>query len=207
MRPGGNTRVRTWCPTPGPQFGFLVPHNEAISIADYFTVRDGREVIYRPTCHYAYHPCNHAVLSLNELFGREGVPQPTYMQIEAEDIVEGGDELGVLLYGHAKNAYWFGSHLTIEQTVRIAPFQNATSMQVSSGVLAGMVWAIENPRAGLVEPEEMDFRRCLEVQAPYLGRIFGEYTDWTPLEGRQSFFPEDIDESDPWQFRNVLVQP
>lgn len=206
LRPGGNTRVRTWCPTPGPQFGFLVPHNEAISIADYFTVRTGDQVSYRPTCHYAYHPCNHAVLSLNELFGREGTPQPTSVQLEAEDIVEGADELGVLLYGHAKNAYWFGSHLTIEQTVHNAPFQNATSMQVSSGVLAGMVWAIENPRAGLVEPEEMDFRRCLEVQAPYLGRIFGEYTDWTPLDGRQGFFPEDIDESDPWQFKNVLVQ-
>ena len=206
MRPGGNTRVRTWCPTPGPQFGFLVPHNEAISIADYFTVGQGRYPVYRPTCHYAYHPCNHAVLSLNEMFGREGAPQPEFILLEAEDIVEGADELGVLLYGHRKNAYWFGSHLTIDQAVRNAPFQNATGMQVTSGVLAGMVWAIENPRAGLVEPEEMDFRRCLEVQAPYLGRIFGEYTDWTPLDGRQSFFPEDLDESDPWQFKNVLVQ-
>ena len=42
-QPGANTRVRTWCPTPGPQYGFLVTHNESISIADYFTVpRQGR---------------------------------------------------------------------------------------------------------------------------------------------------------------------
>ena len=27
---------------------------------------------YRPTCHYAYHPCNDAVLSLHELFGQRG---------------------------------------------------------------------------------------------------------------------------------------
>jgi homospermidine synthase len=39
-QPGANTRVRTWCPTPGPQYGFLVTHNESISIADYFTVRN-----------------------------------------------------------------------------------------------------------------------------------------------------------------------
>ncbi|MDP3547583.1 MAG: saccharopine dehydrogenase NADP-binding domain-containing protein, partial [Phreatobacter sp.] len=52
MQPGANTRVRSWCPTPGPQFGFLVTHNEAISIADYFTLREGGEVVYRPTCHY-----------------------------------------------------------------------------------------------------------------------------------------------------------
>ena len=29
----------------------------------------------------------------------------------------------------------------------------------------------------------MDFRRCLEVQMPYLGPVIGAYTDWTPLDG------------------------
>ena len=28
LQPGANTRVRSWCPTPGPQYGFLVTHNE-----------------------------------------------------------------------------------------------------------------------------------------------------------------------------------
>ena len=72
LQPGANTRVRSWCPTPGAQYGFLVTHNELISIADYFTVRDGQHVIYRPTCHYAYHPANDAVLSLHEMFGATG---------------------------------------------------------------------------------------------------------------------------------------
>lgn len=30
------------------------------------------------------------------------------------EIVEGMDELGVLLYGHAGNAFWYGSQLTIQ---------------------------------------------------------------------------------------------
>jgi len=30
--------------------------------------------------------------------------------------------------------------------------------------------------------------------------------DWTPLAGRPGLFPDDIDTSDPWQFRNVLVR-
>jgi homospermidine synthase len=56
-RPGCATKVRTWTPTEGPFHGFLITHNEAISIADYFTVREGEEVVYRPTVHYAYvHP-------------------------------------------------------------------------------------------------------------------------------------------------------
>ncbi|MBV9348882.1 MAG: homospermidine synthase [Pseudolabrys sp.] len=205
LQPGADTRVRSWTPTAQAQYGFLVTHNEAISIADYFTVRSGDKVAYRPTCHYAYHPCNDAVLSLHELFGQAGKRQPKVHILEETEIEDGIDELGVLLYGHKKNAYWYGSQLSIEETRRVAPYQNATGLQVTSAVLAGMVWALENPKAGIVEADEMDYRRCLEVQMPYLGPVIGTYTDWTPLTNRPGLFPEEIDKSDPWQFRNVLV--
>ncbi len=207
LQPGANTRVRSWCPTPGAQYGFLVTHNESISIADYFTVHGaGGEAVYRPTCHYAYHPANDAVLSLHELFGQAGKVQDEHHILNEDEIVDGIDELGVLLYGHGLNAYWYGSQLSIDETRQIAPYQNATGLQVTSAVLAGMVWALENPKAGIVEADEMDFRRCLEVQLPYLGPVNGFYTDWTPLKDRPGFFPEDLDTSDPWQFRNILVR-
>ena len=206
-QPGANTRVRTWCPTPGAQYGFLVTHNESVSIADYFTVRDKKgKVTFRPTCHYAYHPCNDAVLSLHEMFGAAGKAQPVQHVLDENELVDGIDELGVLLYGHKKNAYWYGSQLSVEETRKLAPYQNATGLQVTSAVLAGMVWALENPEAGIVEADEMDYRRCLEVQMPYLGPVKGYYTDWTPLEGRPGLFEEDIDKKDPWQFRNILVR-
>jgi homospermidine synthase len=205
LQPGANTRVRSWTPTARAQFGFLVTHNESISIADYFTLRNGGKVAYRPTCHYAYHPCNEAVLSLHEMFGQAGRKQDKHHILDENEIVDGIDELGVLLYGHAKNAYWYGSQLSIEDTRELAPYQNATGLQVTSAVLAGMVWALENPKAGIVEADEMDFRRCLEVQMPYLGPVVGTYTEWTPLTDRPGLFPEDIDTRDPWQFRNVLV--
>ena len=206
LQPGANTRVRSWCPTPGPQYGFLVTHNEAISIADYYTVREGDKAVYRPTCHYAYHPANDAVLSLHEMFGNGGKAQAEHHILGEDEIVDGADELGVLLYGHKLNAYWYGSQLSIEEARAIAPYQNATGMQVTSAVLAGMVWALENPEAGIVEADEMDHVRCLDVQRPYLGPVTGHYTDWTPLADRPGFFPEDIDADDPWQFRNVLVR-
>ena len=178
MQPGADTRVRTWCPTPGAQFGFLVTHNEAISIPDYLTVRDAKgNAVYRPTCHYAYHPSNDAVLSLHEMFGRAGQRQSAAHILEENEIVDGRDELGVLLFGHKKNAYWYGSQLSIEEARMLAPDQNATGLQVTSAVLAGMVWALENPNAGIVETDDMDFRRCLEVQraVPWSGgwRVHG----------------------------------
>jgi len=203
-RPGAATRVRTWCPTPGPQFGFLVTHNEAISIADYYTLGDPAAPAFRPTCHYAYHPCDEAVLSLHETFG-SGRIQPRHHILDEDEITDGVDELGVLLYGHAKNALWYGSRLSIAETRRLAPLQNATGLQVSSAVLAGIVWALENPGAGIVEADEMDHARCLEIQRPYLGPVEAHYTDWTPLADRADPFAEAGDPTDPWQFRNVLA--
>jgi len=64
---------------------------------------------------------------------------------------------------------------------------------------------MEHPKAGMVEPEEMDFQRILEICMPYLGAVTGAYTDWNPLHERGRLFPEALDESDPWQFKNVRV--
>jgi len=206
-RRGAATCVRSWTPTAESQRAFLITHNESISIADYFTLRRGGRVVYRPTCHYAYHPCDDAVLSLHELAGREWRPQERWTILDEAEIVDGADELGVLLYGHDRNAYWFGSQLSIEEARLLAPNQNATGLQVTSAVLAGMVWALENPEAGIVEADELDFRRCLEIQRPYLGPVVGVYTDWNPLRGRDdSLFPDERDGDDPWQFSNVLIR-
>jgi len=140
------------------------------------------------------------------MFGNAGRPQEEHHILEENEVIDGIDELGVLLYGHEKNAYWYGSQLSLEEARRLAPHQNATGMQVTSSVLAGMVWALENPKAGIVESDEMDFRRCLEVQKPYLGPVKGYYTDWTPLKDRSGLFQEDLDTADPWQFKNILVR-
>ena len=204
MQPGAGTRVRTWTPQAGHFHGFLITHGESISISDFFTLRDGDKVVYRPTVHYAYHPCDDAVLSVHEFAGHNWRLQET-KRILNKEIIDGIDELGVLLAGHKKNAYWFGSQLSIHEARNLVPHNTATSLQVCVAVLSGMVWAIENPQKGIVEPDEMDFRRNLEICMPYLGPVVGEYSNWTPLLDRERLFPEDLDKSDPWQFKNVIV--
>jgi homospermidine synthase len=203
-RPGASTRVRTWTPKAGPFHGFLITHSEAISLADYYTVRDAERVVYRPTTHYAYHPSDNAVLSVHEFAGRNWQLQK-HKRIMNDEITEGIDELGVLLAGHRKNAYWYGSQLSIAESRRLVPYNSATSLQVTVAVLAGMVWAMENPRRGIVEPDEMDYERPLNICLPYLGTVVGEYTDWTPLYQRGELFAEDLDIEDAWQFKNVRV--
>ncbi len=204
MRPGASTRVRSWTPLEGPMHGFLITHNEAISIADYYTTRDAAgAVLHRPTCHYAYHPCDDAVLSVHELAGKNWEMQDE-KRLMMDEITSGMDELGVLLMGHAKGAYWYGSRLTIEDARRLCPHNNATSLQVTVAVLAGLVYAIENPNQGVLEADELDHARMLEVCFPYLGEMAGVYSDWTPLQGRGALFPETTD-ADPWQFSNFRV--
>jgi homospermidine synthase len=100
-RPGASTRVRTWTPRAGYFHGFLITHSEAISLADYYTVKEGETVVYRPTSHYAYHPCDNAVLSVHEFAGRNWHLQ-SQKRIMLNEITQGIDELGVLLAGHAK---------------------------------------------------------------------------------------------------------
>ncbi|HVC51149.1 MAG TPA: saccharopine dehydrogenase C-terminal domain-containing protein [Stellaceae bacterium] len=204
LRPGAGTRVRSWTPLEGPYLGFLVTHGESISIADYLTLRDGEAVRYRPTCHYAYHPCDDAVLSLHELAGKNWQLQGRKRLI-VDEITAGIDELGVLLMGPERGVYWYGSRLSIEEARRVAPHNNATSLQVTAAVLAGIVWAIENPRRGIVEPDEMDYARVLEIAGPYLGEVVGVWGNWTPLDNRERLFPEDLDRDDPWQFKNIRV--
>lgn len=203
-RPGASTRVRSWSPSHGSFHGFLISHAEAISIAHYLTLQDQNQPHYRPTVHYAYLPCDHAVLSLHEFAGNEWQPQEKKRLI-FDEIVSGTDELGVLLMGNQKGVYWYGSTLSIEEARKIIPFTNATSLQVAAGAIAGMLWAIEHPESGVVEPEEMDYQYILEIAAPYLGKMQGCFTDWTPIQNRARLFKENIDLSDPWQFINIRV--
>jgi homospermidine synthase len=204
-RPGIATRVRSWTPLEGPYHGFLVTHAESISIADHLTLRENGRIVYRPTVHYAYHPCDDAVLSLHEFGGRNWRLQQG-KRIMRDEITRGVDELGVLLMGNAKGVYWYGSRLSIEQARELAPHNTATSLQVAAGILGGMVWALRNPDRGLVEPDDLDHRTVLEVAAPYLGELIGVYGDWTPLQERSTLFPDDMDSEDPWQFRNFRVK-
>lgn len=198
-RPGCVTQVRSWTPGEGPYRGWIITHNESIGIADYFTGENG----YRPTVHYAYHPCDSAVLSMHELAGKNFFQQEKQRLI-VDEIVSGVDELGVLLMGDF-GAYWYGSYLDIDTARTLAPYNNATSLQVVAPVLAGILWAIKNPSCGIIEPDEIPHEEILPITDPYMGKLIGAWTDWTPLKDRGLLFMEDLDQSDTWQFKNFRV--
>ena len=204
---GINTWVRTWVPDYNIH-GMVVRHGEAFTISDKLTVWEGKKAVYRPTMHYAYCPCDEAIASLNEMRGYNYKLNEN-QRIMNDEITSGSDILGALIMGHGYNSWWVGSDLSIEESRKLVPHQNATTMQVSISVVGACMWMIENPTEGICVPDELPHDYILKIAKPYLGRWISKASDWTPLKNRDQTFQKhnkpDLDLRDPWQFKNFLV--
>jgi len=206
---GLNTWVRSWVPNQE-IVGMVVTHGESFGLSHALTVRQDGRVLYRPTVHYAYMPCNDGIVSLHELRCRNYELHPR-QRILTDEIAEGMDLVGALIMGHRFQSWWTGSILSIEAARKKVPHVNATAVQVAAGVLAAVLWVLRNPRRGVCFPEDLPHEEILRHARPYLGRVVSQASDWTPLRRHRVYFSENPDaqpdHSDPWQFRNFLFRP
>ena len=206
-QPGATTWVRSWVPNFEIQ-GMVIRHGEAFTISDHLTVWENGKAIYRPTVHYAYCPSNEAIVSMKELEMLNWELHKN-QRIMNDEITAGDDRLGVLLMGHPYKSWWTGSLLNIEDSRKLIPGQSATTVQVSSAVYAAVAWAMKNPNAGLLVPDELPWREVLGYAEKYWGGIHSEAADWNPLVNRRDLFEgwndKKVDRTDPWQFSNFLV--
>ena len=205
---GCRTWVRSWVPN-GEIVGMVIRHGEAFSISEYLTVTEGSTPIYRPTVHYAYCPCDAAIVSLHELHMRNFKLQPN-LRIMSDEITQGEDRLGCLLMGHDYKSWWVGSMLSIGESRDLVPHQNATVLQVACSVIAAAMWMIENPRKGVCLPDQLPHEYILQHAKPYLGQFVSQPVNWTPLDnwdpafaayGNRKPAPEDA-----WQFGSFLTR-
>ncbi|MDA0834603.1 MAG: saccharopine dehydrogenase NADP-binding domain-containing protein [Planctomycetota bacterium] len=197
---GINTWVRSWVPS-GEIAGMVIRHGEAFSISDRLTVwNDDGKALYRPTVHYAYHPCKDALKSLEELRQRNYQRQSAD-RIMGDEIASGRDELGCLLMGHPFKSWWIGSLLDIHEARRHVPGQNATTLQVAASVLGAMYWMIRNPHKGVMLPDDLPHEEILDVAKPYLGPIVSQPVDWPNWVNDDSF-----DDDTHWQFKKFLLE-
>jgi homospermidine synthase len=144
---GINTWIRSWIPDEE-MVGMMIRHGETFGLSDRLTVWEDGKAIYRPTVKYVYMPCHETLSSLNELRDRNYELQPR-IRILKDEIISGEDTLGAFLMGHSYNSWWTGSILSIDEARSLAPGQNATTLQVAAGVVAAVLWMIENPREGI----------------------------------------------------------
>ena len=162
---------RRW---PDPSTGFLITHGESISIADYLTVGDPPVAALS-----ADRPLRLPPLRRRRAVGARTRRRATggcrpEKRVLKDDIDAGADELGVLLMGHARGAYWYGSHADDRDVpVRSCPHNNATSLQVNAAVMGGVIWAMQNPRRDVIEPDELPLRRDAGAVPALSGRAGG----------------------------------
>ena len=205
---GMKTWVRSWVPC-GETTGMVIRHGEAFSISDRLTVWEAGEAVYRPTVHYAYCPSDAAINSLHELEMRQFRMQEK-QRIMSDEIIDGEDQLGVLLMGHDFNSWWCGSLLDIHTARKLVPHQQATTLQVAISVVAASIWMIKNPKCGLLLPDDLDHEEILRIALPFIKPFVSRAVDWTPLKNLNTKFTKfDLPApkaDDVWQFNTFLVK-
>ena len=181
---GVRCEVKSWAPAAGEFIGNLISHNEAISLAHYFTLGSESHPIYRPTVYYAYRPCTQAVESLR-LLDCGDRSQIKSSRVLKEELVQGIDELGVLIVSDQFPALWIGSQLSIERAKEMAPYNNATSLQVVGSIMAALEWMLQNTGCGIIESESLDHAFIYQHAKAYWEPMVMQFHRWHP-SGDQS---------------------
>jgi len=203
---GINTWVRSW--VPGYEIvGMLIRHGEAFGISKYLTVKKNGKILYRPTVHYAYLPCDSTIASLHEMRGAM-YEEPKEKRVMYDDIQSGADILGALIMGHKYNAWWTGSNLDINKARELVPGQNATTIQVAIGLVSAICWMVENPNKGVNIPDNLPHDKILKIAKPYLGQFISKKYDWTPAKNFKNFYTgrknNELDTENLWNFKNFV---
>ncbi len=178
------TKVKTWTPSGGEQAAWLITHHESISIASLLSLSKEAKIEYRPTVYYAYQPAPMAKSSLEQWI-KNGYTAPSHTTVLKDSLTSGFDELGVLFI-FPGGCYWYGSKLNLTEARTLAPYNNATSLQVVAGIISAIDWMTKNPDSGIVEAEAMQpYHEILASAMPLLGEVHGVMSTWQPNNNKQ----------------------
>jgi homospermidine synthase len=188
--------------------GVLIRHGEAYTMSNFLTTKDKK---YRPTVYYCYSMCDAAVASMAEMRSNDFRPLPRQRIMYDNELVSGSDALGCMIGGYDnKHVWWCGTILNIADAKILAPLQNCTSPQVAIGLVASVMWMIENPNEGFNRPEDLPTDYILKIAKPYLGAFVSKEFEWSPKKNYTNWFPErkdkDIDKGNLWGFSNFLYK-
>lgn len=198
-----NTTVKSYVPGSN-VLGMVIPHEEANSISYFLTVKRGGKAVYRPTVHYAYMLPDVAIASLVE-YQANGMPDMlTNERVIKDDIISGADTLGVFLMSPKYGKWWCGSDLDIDTSRKLIPHQNATVVQVSPSVIAGIIYCLQNPDRSPVFPEDMDLYYMEKFIKPYMGRWISKPIQWDPDTSK---LPKKYQKEKNLVFQKFLVSP
>ena len=209
-------KCRTYYPD-GAFEGFLVPHDETVTIAKSLEVKQDGKVIYRPTVMFLYAPCQLATEYLSKAKVNEypqpdpekpsdcedangpmiirGYEYPNYAEIVyKEKITSGTEYVGVLLMGEDFDPVWVGNRVELSflyKSEKNSYWQTPTITPVAMSALAAVCWMIENKdQGGIYFPDDIaDYKYILKIAEKYISKtIYKTFHQETLVEALQIDF-------------------
>lgn len=176
--------------------GFLVPHEETISIANALEIKKDENVLYRPTVIFLYSPCDFAVKYLKKARVDMDISEKKFQNLNSstniqvvrgfkypersqiiykENIKEGTEYVGVLLLGSKFNPVWVGNRIEkkfLYKDKKSSFWQTPTITPVSMSALAACCWMIEHKnQGGIYFPDDIkDYKYIINFAEKYISK-------------------------------------
>ncbi len=197
-----NVQCKTYYPN-GYFEGFLVPHEETITIAKSLEVKEGRRTLYRPTVMFIYSPCDLAKSYLensklnNHNQDYEVIDNKTIVRghvypndveiVYQEKIKEGTEYVGVLVMGDHFNPVWVGNRVEMNflyKHKKGSYWQSPTITPVSMSALAAVCWMIKNKdKGGIYFPDDIpDYHYIVKKAEKYISKTLYKTFDKNEID-------------------------
>ena len=204
-----NKKCRTYYPN-GEFEGFLVPHEETITIAKSLEVKNDKGVAYRPSVMFIYSPCEFARKYFNKAKVNEypypdpnkpadcenengqtivrGYVYPKNSEIVYKEKIKSGTEyVGVLIIGENFDPVWVGNRIEMSflyKNPKESYWQTPTITPVAMSALAAVCWMIKNKDKGdIYFPDDInDYKYIIKIAEKYISKTIYRTFDKNTLE-------------------------
>ena len=190
--------------------GYLVPHEEIITISKNLELKENDRVVYRPSVMFLYSPCEFARRYFENAKVNEypepnpnkpqegqnpngetiirGYKYPEYSEIVYKEKIEEGTEyVGVLLLGENFAPVWVGNRIEpsfLYKNKKDSYWQTPTITPVAISALAAVCWMIKNQeRGGIYFPDDIpDYKYILKIAEKYISKTIYKTFDKKKIE-------------------------
>ena len=190
--------------------GFLVPHEETITIAKSLEVKNDKGVAYRPSVMFIYSPCEFARKYFNKAKVNEypypdpnkpadcenengqtivrGYVYPKNSEIVYKEKIKSGTEyVGVLIIGENFDPVWVGNRIEMSflyKNPKESYWQTPTITPVAMSALAAVCWMIKNKDKGdIYFPDDInDYKYIIKIAEKYISKTIYRTFDKNTLE-------------------------
>ncbi len=202
-----DTKCKTYYPN-GYFEGYLVPHEETITIANNLEVKKDNKTIYRPSVMFIYLPCSIAVeymeksktKKVDEFVIRNHI-YPKIEEIAYQEKIEKGSEyVGVLLLGENFNPVWVGNRINLSYLYKKKDsyWQTPTITPVAISALAAVCWMIKNKdKKGIYFPDDIDdYKYIITLAEKYISKTIYKTFSKSEIENKLNINLSNINSKD-----------